>query len=62
MRKRQEALEKKLDCKFIWINTSKENYDADYEIDGIQTFISELKNKKLRKLEKKIWRTEKKNK
>ena len=53
LRKRQEALEKKLDCKFIWINTSKENYDADYEIDGIQTFISELKNKKLRELEKK---------
>ena len=52
-KKRQEALEKKLDCKFIRINISKENYDADYEIDGIQTFISELKNKKLRELEKK---------
>ena len=53
-KKRQEALEKKLDCKFIRINISKENYDADYEIDGIQTFISELKNKKLRELEKKM--------
>ena len=30
-KKRQESLEKKLDCKFIIINTSKENYDADYE-------------------------------
>ena len=27
--KRQEALEKKLGSKFIRINTSKENYDAD---------------------------------
>ena len=31
---------KKLDCKFIRINTSKENYDADYEIGRIQTFIT----------------------
>ena len=30
-KERQESLEKKLDCKFIIINTSKENYDADYE-------------------------------
>ena len=28
--KGQKALEKKLNCKFIRINTSKENYDADY--------------------------------
>ena len=48
-KKRQEALEKKLDCKFI--NTSKENY-VDYEIGRIQTFISKFKNKKLRELEK----------
>ena len=37
-KKRQEALEKKLDCKFIRINTSKENYDAGYEISKMQTF------------------------
>ena len=37
-KKRQEALEEKLDCKFIRINTSKENYDAGYEISKIQTF------------------------
>ena len=30
--KRQEALKKRLDCKFIRINTSKEDYDANYEI------------------------------
>ena len=29
--KRQKALEKKLGCKFIRINTSKEGYDADYK-------------------------------
>ena len=41
-----------LDCKFIRINISKENYDADYEIGRIQTFISKLRNKKSRELEK----------
>ena len=30
-KKRQEALEKKLNCKFIRINTSSENFDVDYE-------------------------------
>ena len=29
--KRQKALEKKLNCTFIRFNTSKENFDADYE-------------------------------
>ena len=33
--KRQKALEKKLNCKFIRINTSNENYDADYEASSI---------------------------
>ena len=45
-KKRQEALEKKLGCKFIRINTSKEGYNADYEASRVQTFISEFKNKK----------------
>ena len=35
--KRQEALEKKLGCKSIRINTSKEGYNADYEVSRIQT-------------------------
>ena len=43
--KRQKALEKKLNCTFIRINTSKENYDADYEASRIQTFISKFKDK-----------------
>ena len=35
--KRQEALEIKLDCKFIRINTSnaKNDYDLDYEVGNI---------------------------
>ena len=43
--KRQKALEKKLNLTFIRINTSKENYDADYESSRIQTFISKFKDK-----------------
>ena len=46
--KRQKALEKKLGCKFIRINTSdaKRGYDTDYEVRKIQIFISEFKDKK----------------
>ena len=47
--KRQEVLEKKLGRKFIRINTSKEGYNADYEASRIKTFISNLKNRKLKK-------------
>ena len=43
----QKALEKKLNCKFIRINTSRENYDADYEASRIQTFLSGFKNKEI---------------
>ena len=51
--KRQKALEKKLGCKFIRINTSKEGYDADYEASKIETFISKFKDRKIKKLNKK---------
>ena len=44
--KRQKAQEKELNCKFIRINTSKENYDADYEASRIQSFLSKFKDKK----------------
>ena len=44
-KKRQKALEKKLNYTFIRINTSKENYGADYEATRIQTFISKFKDK-----------------
>ena len=42
--KRQKALEKKLNCEFITINTSRENYDTSYA-SRIQVFISKFKNK-----------------
>ena len=54
--KRQKALEKKLGCKFIRINTSnaKNVYDLDYEVGNVQAFIDEFKNKKIKKLEKQL--------
>ena len=38
--KRQNALEKKLNCTFIRINT-RENFDVDYEASKIQVLISQ---------------------
>ena len=51
--KRQKALEKKLGCKFIRINTSnlKNGYDLDYKVGNIETFIDEFKNQKIKELE-----------
>ena len=50
-KKRQETLEKKLDCKFIRINTSnaERGYDTDYEVSKVQIFISKFKHKKIKK-------------
>ena len=46
--KRQEALQKKLGCKFIRINTgnTKNGYDLDYEVGNVEAFIDEFKNQK----------------
>ena len=52
--KRQKALEKKLSCELIRINMRKEGYDADYEASKIQSFISKFKDRKLKKLNKKL--------
>ena len=54
--KRQKALEKKLGCKCIRINTSnaKNEYDLDYEVGNVQAFIDEFKNKTIKKLEKQL--------
>ena len=44
---------------------SKEGYNADYEASRVQTFISEFKNEKLKKLEEsnqKNKRTRRRNK
>ena len=53
--KKQEALEKKLGCKFIRISTSnaKNGHDLDYEVGNIEAFIDEFKNKKNLKDKKK---------
>ena len=48
--KRQKALEKKLNCKYIKINKSN---DLDYELGNIHTFIDEFKNNKIKELENK---------
>ena len=55
-KKRQEALGKKLDCKFIRINTgnAKKGYDTDCEVSRIQTFINTFKDKKIKETENKI--------
>ena len=55
--KRQKALEKKINCEFIRVNTSKENYEADYEASRMQTFIIKFKDKekdKIKELEDEI--------
>ena len=53
-KKEKKALEKKLNCTFIRINTSRENFDVDYEASRIQTFISQFKDNKNKKLEDEI--------
>ena len=50
----QKALEKKLNCEFIRINTNRKNYDADYEASKIQIFISKFKENEVKKLKDEI--------
>ena len=45
--KRPEALEKNV-IRIIRINTSRKNYDADYEASRIQMFISNFNKNKIR--------------
>ena len=52
--KRQKALEKKLNCTFIRINTSRENFDVDYEATRMQTFISEFKDNRNKNIKDEI--------
>ena len=53
-RRKTKSTRKKLNCKFIRINTSKENYDADYEASRIQVFISQFKENKIKEKDNKI--------
>ena len=52
-KKRHEALEQKLDWKFIRINTSdaRRSYDTDYDVSKIQAFISKFKDAKIKELD-----------
>ena len=54
--KRQKALEKKLGCKFIRINTSNatNGYDLGYQVGNVHAFIDGFKNRKIKKLEKQL--------
>ena len=57
-RKDKKHQKKKLVCKFIRINTSK-CYDDDYEFSRVKTFISKIKDTKLKKLNKKLRKNQK---
>ena len=61
--KRQEALQKKIGCKFIRINTSnaKNGYNLDNQVGNVQTFIDEFKNKKIKKTKRQKKKKNKKN-
>ena len=52
-KKRLKALEKKI-LQFIRINTNKKGYDTDYDASRIQLFICKIKDRKLKKLNKKL--------
>ena len=52
-KKRQKALEKDLDCTFIRINTSRENFNADYEASEIKAFISNFNKNKIKEKDNK---------
>ena len=60
-KKKQEALQKKSDVNLLRTNPNKENYDVFYTIARIKTFISEIKNKKLKELEGEINKNKRKN-
>ena len=53
-KQREKALENRLNCTFIRINTNKDDYDADYQASIIQTFISNFNKNKIKELEDKI--------
>ena len=60
--KRQKALEKDLDCTFIRINTSRENFNADYEASEKQALISNFNQNKIKEKDNKIKEKDNKNK
>ena len=53
-KKKTRGIRKKRKCRFIRFNTSKENFDVDYEVSKKQTFISQFKENKNKELEDEI--------
>ena len=62
LKKKTGGIRKKINCTFIRINTSKLNYDADYEVSRIQTFISNFNKNKIKERDNKIKKTRRWNK
>ena len=52
LKKKTKSTIKELNCKFIKINTSRKNYDADYEASRIQIFISRFKENEVKKIKR----------
>ena len=52
-RKEKKHQKKKLVVNLLELITSKEGYDADYDVSRIETFINNFKNIQLKKSEKK---------
>ena len=51
--KKTRSTRKKLNCTFIRTNTSKYNFDVDYEASRIPTFISQFKDNKIKEIDNK---------
>ena len=54
LKRKIKKKQKKFGCNFVRNNTSKKSYDPDYESSRIQTFISKFKDRKLKKLSKRL--------
>ena len=55
LKKKDKRHQKKnLTVNFIRINTSRRNFDVDYEAGRIQTFISQFKDNKIKERDNKI--------
>ena len=61
-KKEKRHQKKKLNCTFIRFNTSKENFDVNYELGKIQIFISQFKDDKIKERDDKIKEIDNKNK
>ena len=54
LKEKTKRIRKKLNCEFIRINISRENYDVSHEAIRIQMFISNSNKNKIKGLEDKI--------